>query len=287
MRPFTGVLVSAPGPRVCVRGPRPACDARHPIRQGARNVRCWTSMRPPARRIYQWSSGFMVEAGRRATRAWWLSSRRPQRRRASSSCPSTIACCDRGDGGRRARRRRCAGLGAQRRRVARRRPRTAAGDKTSSGGQLAALMCTDDLLRESGRRPADGDQGVRPGWTRSTFPQSSKWRKRRARAPATADQRPSPEVPATTPAERRDFSAVTHVAKGKGIAPFLILHIGGNPDAHGPGTTLCQCARGGRDPAKVVAGERRPRPASTTISARQTIPLRKELFAFVAASLGR
>ncbi len=32
------------------------------------------------------------------------------------------------------------------------------------------------------------------------------------------------------PATHRDFSAVTHVAKGKGIPPFLILHVSGHPD---------------------------------------------------------
>ena len=32
------------------------------------------------------------------------------------------------------------------------------------------------------------------------------------------------------PAKHRDFSAVTHVAKGKGIPPFLILHVSSHPD---------------------------------------------------------
>jgi acetyl esterase/lipase len=32
------------------------------------------------------------------------------------------------------------------------------------------------------------------------------------------------------PAKYRDFSAVTHVAKDKGIPPFLILHVAGHPD---------------------------------------------------------
>jgi acetyl esterase/lipase len=32
------------------------------------------------------------------------------------------------------------------------------------------------------------------------------------------------------PAKHRDFSAVTHVAKDKGIPPFLILHVSGHPD---------------------------------------------------------
>jgi arylformamidase len=32
------------------------------------------------------------------------------------------------------------------------------------------------------------------------------------------------------PGKHIDFSAVTHVAKGKGIPPFLILHVAGHPD---------------------------------------------------------
>jgi acetyl esterase/lipase len=32
------------------------------------------------------------------------------------------------------------------------------------------------------------------------------------------------------PAKHKDFSAVTHVARGKGIPPFLILHVAGHPD---------------------------------------------------------
>ncbi|HEV3005207.1 MAG TPA: hypothetical protein VGX78_12140, partial [Pirellulales bacterium] len=32
------------------------------------------------------------------------------------------------------------------------------------------------------------------------------------------------------PAKHRDFSAVTHVAKGKGIPPFLIMHVAEHPD---------------------------------------------------------
>ena len=32
------------------------------------------------------------------------------------------------------------------------------------------------------------------------------------------------------PAKHRDFSAVTHVAKDKGISPFLVLHVAEHPD---------------------------------------------------------
>ncbi len=33
-----------------------------------------------------------------------------------------------------------------------------------------------------------------------------------------------------TPEKHRDYSAVMHVAKGKNIPPFLILHVADNPD---------------------------------------------------------
>src|SRR5439155_7131855 len=39
------------------------------------------------------------------------------------------------------------------------------------------------------------------------------------------------------PAKHRDFSAVTHVAKDKGIPPFLILHVAEHPDT----TAQAQC----------------------------------------------
>jgi acetyl esterase/lipase len=32
------------------------------------------------------------------------------------------------------------------------------------------------------------------------------------------------------PAKHRDFSAVTHVARDKGIPPFLLLHVAEHPD---------------------------------------------------------
>ena len=33
-----------------------------------------------------------------------------------------------------------------------------------------------------------------------------------------------------TPENHKDFSAVTHIARGKGIPPFLILHVADHPD---------------------------------------------------------
>jgi arylformamidase len=102
----------------------------------------------------------------------------------------------------------------------------------SSGAQLAALLCTDErhLKAEGvsfagikGCVPVDGD----------TFdiPAIIEMAETRARVHGL----PLPKYGhrlkfGNDPAKHRDFSAVTHVAKGRGIPPFLILHVAGHPD---------------------------------------------------------
>ena len=102
----------------------------------------------------------------------------------------------------------------------------------SSGGQLAALTCTDERYLKAeglslsmirGCVPVDAD----------TFdiPAIIEMAETRARVHGL----PMPTYGhrqkfGNDPAKHRDFSTVTHVAPGKGIPPFLILHISGNPD---------------------------------------------------------
>jgi acetyl esterase/lipase len=102
----------------------------------------------------------------------------------------------------------------------------------SAGAQLAALICIDDrYLKEEGVSfdvlkgcvPVDGDTYDIPkiimtaehrqalyGGTMFTFGHRQKF--------------------GNDPEKHVDFSAVTHVAKDKGIPPFLILFFSGNPD---------------------------------------------------------
>ena len=102
----------------------------------------------------------------------------------------------------------------------------------SAGAQLAALICIDDLyLKEEGVSfdvlkgcvPVDGDTYDIPkiimtaehrqaiyGGKMFTFGHRQKF--------------------GNDPEKHVDFSAVTHVAKDKGIPPFLILFFSGNPD---------------------------------------------------------
>lgn len=102
----------------------------------------------------------------------------------------------------------------------------------SAGAQLAALLCIDDRYLKAegvsfdvlkGCVPVDGDTYDLPAMI------------------TTAEIRqqvhgfPMPEFGhrvkfGNDPKKHVDFSAVTHVAKGKGIPPFLILHVAGHPD---------------------------------------------------------
>ena len=102
----------------------------------------------------------------------------------------------------------------------------------SAGAQLAAILCTDDryLKKEGvsfdvlqGCVPVDGDTYDIPkiistaehrrtlyGGKMFTFGHRQKF--------------------GNDPEKHVDFSAVTHVAKGKDIPPFLLLYFPGNPD---------------------------------------------------------
>jgi acetyl esterase/lipase len=102
----------------------------------------------------------------------------------------------------------------------------------SAGAQLAALLCTDDRYLKAegvpfdvlrGCVPVDGDTYDIPAIIMT------------AETRQTVHGLPLPEFGhrvkfGNDPKKHIDFSAVTHVAKGKGIPPFLILHVAGHPD---------------------------------------------------------
>lgn len=102
----------------------------------------------------------------------------------------------------------------------------------SAGAQLAALLCTDErYLKEEGLTftslkgciPVDGDTYDIPA-----IIETAETRRRVHHEPqAKFGHR---EKFGNDPAKHLDFSAVTHVAKDKGIPPFLILHVAEHPD---------------------------------------------------------
>ncbi len=102
----------------------------------------------------------------------------------------------------------------------------------SAGAQLAALVCTDDRYLKSeglslaiikGCVPVDGDTYDVPAIIETA---EARWRAH-GLPKAKFGHR---EKFGNDPAKHRDYSAVTHVAKDKGIPPFLIIYVSGHPD---------------------------------------------------------
>jgi arylformamidase len=102
----------------------------------------------------------------------------------------------------------------------------------SAGAQLAALICTEDrYLKEEGLSlaiikgcvPVDGDTYDIPAMIEVA---ETRWRVH-GLLPAKFGHRIKF---GNDPAKHKDFSAVTHVAKDKGIPPFLILYVADHPD---------------------------------------------------------
>jgi acetyl esterase/lipase len=102
----------------------------------------------------------------------------------------------------------------------------------SAGAQLAALLCTDDrYLKTEGIPfgnliacvPVDGDTYDVPAIIEVA---ETRWRVH-GMPPARFGHR---EKFGNDPEKHRDFSAVNHVSKDKGIPPFLILYVAGHPD---------------------------------------------------------
>jgi acetyl esterase/lipase len=89
------------------------------------------------------------------------------------------------------------------------------------------------------------------------------------------------------PAKHRDFSAVTHVARNKGIPPFLILHIAGHPDTTAQARRLADVLEASGISAKVVAGRETTHASINDNIGAANDAVTKELFAFVAEALKR
>jgi acetyl esterase/lipase len=126
----------------------------------------------------------------------------------------------------------------------------------SAGAQLAALVCTDDRYLKAeglsfailkGCVPVDGDTYDVPA-----IIETAEARKR-------AHGQPLPkfghrEKFGNDPAKHRDFSAVTHVSRDKGIPPFLIVHVAEHPDTSAQAQRLASVLRESGIPVTVYGG---------------------------------
>jgi acetyl esterase/lipase len=158
----------------------------------------------------------------------------------------------------------------------------------SAGAQLAALLCTDDRLLQAegvpfsilqGCVPVDGDTYDVPaivalGETR---------RRLHGQPEPKFGHRPK----FGTEEQHREYSAVTHVAPGKGIPPFLLLHITENPDTTAQAQRLGAVLKAAGISAKVFGARET---THNSINANLGVagdPATKELFVFVESALKR
>ncbi len=121
----------------------------------------------------------------------------------------------------------------------------------SAGAQLAALLCTDERYLKAegvpfsairGCVPVDGDTYDLPAMIETV--------ETRLRAHGE----PPPKFGhrakfGNDPEKLRDYSAVTHVEKGKGIPPFLILYVADHPDTSAQARRLLRALKEADVPA--------------------------------------
>jgi acetyl esterase/lipase len=157
----------------------------------------------------------------------------------------------------------------------------------SAGAQLAALLCTDErYLRAEGVPlsdikgcvPVDGDTYDVPAIIATA---EARW-KAHGLPPAKFGHR---EKFGNDPAKHKDFSAVTHVAKGKDIPPFLILYVAGHPDTTAQAQRLAGALKEAGVPVALFGGRETTHNKLNADIGAPGDPATKELFAFLDKNL--
>lgn len=157
----------------------------------------------------------------------------------------------------------------------------------SAGAQLAALVSIDErYLKAEGLSlsiikacvPVDGDTYDVPA-----IIETAETRRRVHGLPqAKFGHR---EKFGNDPAKHRDFSAVTHVAKNKGIPPFFILHVAEHPDTSSQAQRLGNTLREAGLPATVFGAKETTHNKVNADLGRPDDPATTALFEFLNATL--
>jgi arylformamidase len=157
----------------------------------------------------------------------------------------------------------------------------------SAGAQLAALLCTDErYLKEEGLSfaiikgcvPVDGDTYDIPAMI-----EVAEMRQR-------LHGLPLPKFGhrikfGDDPAKHKDFSAVTHVAKNKGIPPFLILYVAGHPDVTAQALRLGNVLKAADVPVTLFGAKETTHIKINADLGKSDDPATTALFAFVEKAL--
>jgi acetyl esterase/lipase len=158
----------------------------------------------------------------------------------------------------------------------------------SAGAQLAALICIDDRYLKAegvafdvlqGCVPVDGDTYDVPAIITT------------AEIRQTVHGLPLPEFGhrvkfGNDPKKHIDFSAVTHVAKGKGIPPFLILYVAGHPDVTAQARRLEAVLKGADIPVQAFGAKETTHVKLNADLGLPDDPATSELFKFLEPLVG-
>lgn len=157
----------------------------------------------------------------------------------------------------------------------------------SAGAQLAALVCTDDRYLKAeglslailkGCVPVDGDTFDVPA-----IIETAETRRRAHGQPqAKFGHR---EKFGNDPEKHRDFSAVAHVAREKGIPPFLIMHVAEHPDTTAQAQRLADTLKSAGVPVKLHGARESTHNRINADIGLADDPGTKALFEFVAEAL--
>jgi len=159
----------------------------------------------------------------------------------------------------------------------------------SAGAQLAALVSIDDRYLKAeglsldiikGCVPVDGDTYDVPA-----IIETAETRKRVHGLPqATFGHR---EKFGNDPAKHRDFSAVTHIVKGKSIPPFLIVHVAEHPDTSAQAQRLANALKQADIPVTVYGGRETTHNKINADLGLADDPGTKALFEFLTKTLAK
>ena len=83
----------------------------------------------------------------------------------------------------------------------------------------------------------------------------------------------------------KDFSAVTHVAKGKDIPPFFILHVAGHPDVSAQAARLGSALKDAGLPATVFGAKETTHTKVNADLGLPDDPATKAMFEFLGTAL--
>lgn len=157
----------------------------------------------------------------------------------------------------------------------------------SAGAQLAALLCTDDRLLKAegvpfsilkGCIPVDGDTYDVPAIVAS----GDLRRKLHGQADPKFGHRAKF---GGTDELLREYSAVTHVARGKGIPPFFILHTTESHETSAQAFRLGTVLREAGVPVKVYGARETTHNSVNAAIGVPDHPVTKELYAFIDGTM--